>query len=67
MTYRKDGRRVMDPPCAKGHHSQAMECPDCYERVYPGEVAGDEWRAWYAKRYRGSKVAARLSTGGAPE
>ncbi len=50
-SYRKDGRKIMDPPCANGHHSQAMECPECAERV-TGDPSGDEWREWYAKRYR---------------
>lgn len=56
--YRKNGARVMEPPCAQGHHTQAMECPDCYEALNPGEKAGDEWRAWHAKRY-GRKAAPR--------
>lgn len=49
--YRKDGRRILDPPCALGHASQAMECPACYESLH-GEPAEPKWWAWFARRYR---------------
>lgn len=51
MPHSRDGRIMLDPPCAQGHKLQAMECPDCSERI-TGKPAGDDWRKWYQTRKR---------------